>query len=69
VSTLATPPPPIPAIPARTYTADELATILRVSRWTIFYWAKNGTLPKGRKIGRTVRWLPDDIRPLLERRP
>lgn len=44
-----------------TYTINETAKILRVSRRTIFTYLKDGKL-HGFKVGRTVRIKPDELR-------
>jgi excisionase family DNA binding protein len=61
-------PSPDPVLPERTYTADDLAKLLQVDRWTIYNWADRGNIPPGHKIGRVRRWLASDIAPLLGQR-
>lgn len=43
------------------YTAEELATLLKMSKDTIWRWGRQGKLPK-LKIGRLVRFgLPEGV--------
>lgn len=48
-------------------TKPEAAAILRVVPRTLERWARDGELVPVR-IGRTVRYAPEDIRALLDRR-
>jgi predicted DNA-binding transcriptional regulator AlpA len=57
--------PKPPALPDRLYDSDDLAELFGVVRYTILKWAKEGTIPPGRRFGRVLRWTPDDIAPLL----
>jgi len=45
------------------WTADEVARHLRVSRMTVYRWAKSGKLPVYR-IGRLRRYRPHDVEAL-----
>jgi phage terminase Nu1 subunit (DNA packaging protein) len=53
------------ALPDRTYDAGDLAELFGVTRYTVLKWAQNGTIPRGRRFCRVLRWTPDDIAPLL----
>ena len=46
-------------------TVDEAASILRVSRSTVWRWCKEGTLKSAFKIGHTWRIPEDEIEGLL----
>jgi hypothetical protein len=59
---------PNPAALPRLYDAGDLAELFGVVRYTILQWAKNGTLPPGRRFGRVLRWTYGDLRPLLGER-
>jgi predicted DNA-binding transcriptional regulator AlpA len=61
-------PPPSASIPDRTFSAGQLAEIFGVHRLTILDWAKRGIIPRGRRFGRSLRWTPSDISPLLAER-
>ncbi len=46
---------------------DEAASILRVSRWTIYRWVEEGKL-KGTKVGKgTLRILADSVDELIKK--
>ncbi|HMM96717.1 helix-turn-helix domain-containing protein [Phycicoccus sp.] len=50
-------------------TTEEVATLARVSVHTVRYWRKNGTGPKGFRLGKRVVFAEADVQTwLLQRR-
>ena len=56
---------PVSIIPNRLLSMHDLAAILHLSHSTVESWRHSGKLPEPIKIGRHVRWHPDQIRPLM----
>jgi predicted DNA-binding transcriptional regulator AlpA len=54
-----------PKLPDRTIGPAELAKLFNVHKATIFSWERSGAIPRGRRIGGSVRWTEADIAPLL----
>jgi len=54
-------------LPNRMLGTEDLASVFGVNVTTIREWAKTGVLPRGRRLGKVLRWNPDDVRPLLTR--
>lgn len=46
----------IPEQPPEVLTADEVASLLRVSRKTVYAFFKKGEIPGGRRIGAALRF-------------
>lgn len=53
--------------PSRTWTDIEVAERLGVSRFTVRSWRLKGTGPKFLKMGRAVRYRPEDVQEYEER--
>lgn len=53
----------------RLYSAAEIAELCRVQVNSVRRWARQGILPKGRRIsGRCTRWTDSDVREFLRSR-
>lgn len=52
----------------KVYSIKEVADILKVSRRTIYNYMDNGTL-KGVKIGKHIRFTPEEIKALIYGKP
>lgn len=50
----------------RLWTLQALAEFLGVPEETLYAWRKRGTGPKGIRIGRYVRYRPEDVRSWLD---
>lgn len=50
----------------RLLTITDLSDAFQVSPMTIYRWVKRGVLPAPVKVGRTSRWLEDDITAYLD---
>jgi hypothetical protein len=63
----AAPEPAQPGIvlPRRMLSTGDLSEYFGVKQFTIRDWAKRGLLPPGRRIGKFLRWHPDEIAPYL----
>ncbi|MGI8816337.1 MAG: helix-turn-helix transcriptional regulator [Pseudonocardia sp.] len=48
------------------WTVQDLSEYLGVPVMTIYYWRNTGYGPKGTKIGRYVRYRPDQVRAWFE---
>lgn len=48
-----------------TWTIDDVAVFLRVSVETLRYWRKRRTGPPVARLGKHLRYLPDDVRQWL----
>lgn len=46
---------------AKLWTVQELADFLDISVSTIYAWRSQGYGPKGKKVGRHVRYHPSDV--------
>jgi excisionase family DNA binding protein len=69
-----TPDPAPTAVPATAnndsshmWSIDEVAHFLNVSKDTIYGWRKNGYGPPASKIGKHLRWRPQDVSEWVER--
>ncbi|MFB6536184.1 helix-turn-helix transcriptional regulator [Streptomyces noursei] len=51
-----------PALPERFLTPTDLADLLGVPIETIYQWRRKRTGPRGFKVGRHVRYDPQDVR-------
>lgn len=51
-----------PAVTERRWTPDDVATYLGVPVETLYAWRKKGIGPRAARIGRHLRWNPDDVR-------
>lgn len=47
---------------------NELATIFRISKWTIYRWNSDGTGPNRIKIGRHVYYRREDVVAWMDKR-
>ncbi|GAA1594164.1 hypothetical protein GCM10009678_90400 [Actinomadura kijaniata] len=47
--------------PDCTWTPDEVARFLRVPKATLYQWRYLGTGPKAARVGRHLRYLPEDV--------
>jgi excisionase family DNA binding protein len=54
-TTMATP-------PARLWTVQDVSTYLGVPVMTLYHWRRSGYGPKGKRIGRHLRYRPEDVR-------
>ncbi|TDD22083.1 DNA-binding protein [Actinomadura sp. KC06] len=45
----------------RTWTPDEVARFLGVPKATLYQWRYLGIGPKASRVGRHLRYLPDDV--------
>ena len=45
----------------RTWTPDDVAHFLGVPVRTVYQWRYLGTGPKGARVGKYVRYLPEDV--------
>jgi hypothetical protein len=68
MSVLAASPAPPAVIPDTTYGPDDLARLLKISRWTVLNWRRLGIIQPGIKRGKTVRWTPSDVAAILAAR-
>ncbi len=50
----------------RLWSVQDLSEHLGVPVMTIYYWRTNGYGPRGTKIGRYVRYRPDEVRAWYE---
>jgi excisionase family DNA binding protein len=50
----------------RTWTTDDVATFLGVPVATLYQWRHRGIGPKSRRVGRHVRYMPEDVRAWFE---
>ena len=41
---------------------DDVAAFLRVPKMTVYHWRRTGYGPPGVRIGRHVRYRPEDVR-------
>ncbi len=57
-------PEPTPA--RRLWSIDELSEHLGVPVDTIYVWRTRGIAPKAHKVGRYLRWKPEDVEAWLE---
>lgn len=57
---LSAPPEPLPngvVIPGSEFiSVEEVADLFRVSRSTVTFWARTGTLPGAVRVGKFIRW-------------
>lgn len=49
----------------RLLSIDDLAELLGVPVWTVRRWRAHGTGPKGIRVGKYVRYRPEDVRAWL----
>lgn len=54
------------AMPEKLMTNEELAELLDMPLGTVRRWPSEGTGPKSIRIGRRVRWRPEDVRAWLD---
>lgn len=45
----------------RLWSIEDLSEFLGVPVQTLYAWRKNGTGPKGIRVGRYVRWRPETV--------
>ncbi|MEV7146066.1 MULTISPECIES: helix-turn-helix domain-containing protein [unclassified Streptomyces] len=51
------------ALPTQYLTPEDLVTLLRLpSVETVYQWRRKGTGPRGFRVGRHLRFDPDDVR-------
>lgn len=50
----------------RTYTRKEVASIFKVTEWTIDNWRKAGFI-KAIRVGRSIRFTPEEVQRVLEK--
>ena len=48
-------------IPARMLSADDGAEILQVPKSLLYHWRLRDFGPKGRKVGKYLRYRPEDV--------
>jgi len=48
--------------PARLWTVQDVSTYLGVPVMTLYHWRRTGYGPKGKRIGRHLRYRPEDVR-------
>ncbi|GAA4237443.1 excisionase family DNA binding protein [Streptosporangium album] len=53
----------------RLWTVDEVAGYLGVPVATLYQWRHLGTGPESHKVGRHVRYLPEDVMAWVRRQP
>jgi predicted DNA-binding transcriptional regulator AlpA len=51
----------------RLWGVQDVATYLGVPVMTIYHWRRTGYGPKGTRVGRYVRYRPDDVRAWFDR--
>ena len=44
-----------------TWTAEEVSAYLKVSVKTLYYWRFRGYGPKGKRVGRHLRYKPSEV--------
>ncbi|MGW4913002.1 helix-turn-helix transcriptional regulator [Streptomyces sp. NPDC004270] len=55
------------ALPPQYLTPEDLVTLLRLpSVETVYQWRRKGTGPRGFRVGRHLRFDPDDVRTWVE---
>ncbi len=52
--------------PERLWTVEDVAGFLGVPVKTLYQWRYQGYGPKGRRVGRYVRYNPDEVREWFE---
>jgi excisionase family DNA binding protein len=50
----------------RTWTTDDVSAFLGVPVATLYQWRHKGIGPKSRRVGRHVRYTPEDVRTWFE---
>jgi excisionase family DNA binding protein len=55
-----------PEMIAPLWTVRDVADYLRVPVQTLYWWRTTGYGPKARRIGKHLRYRPDDVRAWLE---
>jgi excisionase family DNA binding protein len=50
----------------RTWTTDDVSVFLGVPVATLYQWRHKGIGPKSRRVGRHVRYNPEDVRAWFE---
>ena len=50
----------------RLWSVQDLSEYLGVPVMTIYHWRRTGYGPKGTRVGRYVRYCPDDVRAWFE---
>ncbi|WP_416171990.1 helix-turn-helix transcriptional regulator [Agrobacterium salinitolerans] len=50
---------------AELLTQQDLASAFKVSPRTVRRWVADGDFPRGIKVGKALRWHPDDVRRYL----
>ncbi|WP_374690095.1 helix-turn-helix domain-containing protein [Frankia sp. AvcI1] len=58
-------PPPVPSFAEGLWTTADVANLCRVSEGCVKHWRFSRTGPPYAKVGRHVRYLPDDVRAWL----
>lgn len=54
-------------LPHRLWTAKEAAAFLGVPVSTMYFWSYRGEGPRLYRVGRSLRYSPDDLRDWLDR--
>lgn len=49
------------SVPERLWTVDETALFLQVPKATLYQWRYLGVGPKAGRVGRHLRYAPDDV--------
>lgn len=52
---------------ARLWGVQDVATYLGIPVMTIYHWRRTGYGPKGTRVGRYVRYRPEDVRAWFDR--
>ncbi|WP_326760998.1 helix-turn-helix domain-containing protein [Streptomyces phaeochromogenes] len=55
-------------LPDRYLTADDIATIFKVPKETVYQWRRKRTGPAGFRIGKHIRYDPADVRAYVTQR-
>ena len=54
-------------IASRLWGVQDVATYLDIPVMTIYHWRRTGYGPKGTRVGRYVRYRPEDVRAWFDR--
>jgi excisionase family DNA binding protein len=52
----------MPELPHQLWTVRDVAEFLGIPRKTLYQWRNRGYGPRGRRVGRHLRYDPDDVR-------
>jgi predicted DNA-binding transcriptional regulator AlpA len=54
-----------PDLPTRLIGLSEMARLCAVSESTVRAWERRGEIPKAIRLGKRLRWRPDQVRELI----